>query len=171
MQRYMRDLSPKSPGPSYGIDPNARLKIITLEPKGSDHISITAQFNPKEVQQDATVPWESKNKDLEYVKSAPESLSFEMMFDGFETNDSVVPQIQALLKLTKPMNETGDLARPPKVRIIWGPSTDSYNLPPFTGVVESVSIKYQMFSADGQVLRATANVKLKESALKPAGKK
>jgi hypothetical protein len=76
----------------------------------------------------------------------------------------------ALQKMTKPMKDKGDLARPPKVKVIWGENSDSFNLPTFTAVIENVTIKYQMFSREGQVVRATVNIKLKEAGNLSVGK-
>jgi hypothetical protein len=92
------------------------------------------------------------------------------MFDGFETNTSVVPDILNLRRLTQRMHKKGNDARPPKVKVIWGEANESFNFPVFTAVVESVSVKYQMFGPDGMVVRATANVKLKEAANLRVGK-
>jgi hypothetical protein len=149
------------------IDPPARLKIIALENEKA-YETVIAQFNPKEVSLENTVPWAKAAKkvgaaDLEYSGGAPMAMSFELLFDTFESNTSVVPMVQALQKMTRPMKDKGDLARPPKVKVIWGKENVSYNLPTFTAVFESVSVKYQMFSPDGQVVRATVNVKLKEA--------
>jgi hypothetical protein len=49
-----------------------------------------------------------------------------------------------------------DERRPAQVMITWG------NLPAFEGVLESVSTKYTMFSANGHPVRATCSLKFKE---------
>jgi hypothetical protein len=152
------------------IDPTAKLKIISLE----NGITVVAQFNPKEVQLDKAVPWQKQKKkgpaDLEYTGGEPKTMSLELLFDGFELNRPIAGEIAALHGLTEHVND-GDKKRPPKVKVVWGPGTDTVSLPKFEGVVESVSVKYQMFAPDGMCLRATATVKLKEAGELAVGKK
>jgi hypothetical protein len=144
--------------------PNARLKILSLDPK--EMLTVEAQFNPKELAQDKSVPWQKQKKkgpaDLEYTGCEPWTMSLELLFDGFEGEVSVLEKIESLKQLTQHFGTKPSERRPPKVRVIWG--TGREKLPSFDAVVESVSIKYTMFSADGQLLRATATVKFKEAA-------
>ena len=156
---------------SFTIDPSAKLKIVSLE---GPSVTVEAQFNPKEVQVDHSTPWQKQKKkgpaDLEYTGGEPKTMTVELMFDGFEQNESIQSSIDDLNKLTDLMEDSGDQARPPKVKVIWG-SEGSDNLPKFESVIESVSVKYTMFSPDGKVLRATANLKLKEASNLKVGKK
>ena len=76
--------------------------------------------------------------------------------------------IEALKKLTQFFGDRPDQRRPPKVRILWGAGGEA--LDKFDAVIESVSVKYTMFSPEGKVLRATANVKLKEASSLKVGK-
>lgn len=156
------------------IHPKAKLKIITLEKVDGVDITVEAQFNPKEIAIDKSVPWQPQKKkgpnDLEYTGGAPRTMSLELLFDGFETGQSVQPAIDDLNRLTEHIGTAVDEKRPPRVKVIWGPGTDSVSLPEFSGVVESVSVKYTMFSGDGVVLRATATVKLKEAPLVGIGR-
>jgi len=154
------------------IDPKATLKIIGLE-GAANTVAVEASFNPKEIQLDKSVPWQKQKKkgpaDLEFTGAEPKTISLELMFDGFEQNASVQGKLDDLHKLSD--MDTG-LKRPPKVKVIWGTGTDSDGgaLPKFEAVIESVSIKYTMFSPEGKVLRATANVKLKEASDLKVGK-
>jgi hypothetical protein len=179
MSKYLDDVSkgpwhPLLPGRDMAIDPPARLKIIALEmTEGTPTVS--AQFNPKEVQIDSSVPYQPAKKhvgpaDLEYTGNQPMAMSFELLFDGYETNTSVVPSIQSLQQMTKPMEQKGKNARPPIVKVIWGADTARYNLPRFNAVIESLSVKYQMFSREGHAVRATVSIKLKECSSLVAAK-
>jgi len=156
---------------TFTIDPSAKLKIVSLELP--TEVTVKAQFNPKEVGVDRSVPWQKQKKkgpaDLEYTGGEPKTMSLELMFDGFEQNESIQSSIADLYKLTEPMADKGDKARPTKVAVIWG-SEGADNLPKFESVIESVSVKYTMFSPDGKVLRATANLKLKEANNLKVGK-
>jgi hypothetical protein len=161
------------------IDPTAKLKIVSLE---GPLVTVVAHFNPKEVAVDRSVPWQKQKKkgpaDLEFTGGEPKSMSFELMFDGFETNTSVQGMVEKLHKLT---DMDPGLKRPPKVKVIWGtPATSepargdesvSEGIPSFQAVIESVAVKYTMFTPDGKAVRATANVKFKEAADLKVGKK
>jgi hypothetical protein len=152
--------------PTTGKKPTAKLKIISME---AGHLTVQASYNPKEVSVDKSVPW-SKHKDsktdqphLEFTGAEPMSMSFEMLFDGAElgTGGSVQGSIDNLLTMAKILT---DKKRPHQVRVIWGAGTETKVLPQFTGVIESVSTKYQMFLDDGTPVRATCNIKLKEAS-------
>jgi hypothetical protein len=160
------------------IDPTAKLKIVSLE---DPLVTVVAHFNPKEVAVDRSVPWQKQKKkgpaDLEFTGGEPKTMSFELLFDGFETNTSVQTEIEKLHKLT---DMVPALKRPPKVKVIWGTPADGAErshesagggIPSFQAVIESVAVKYTMFTPDGKVVRATANVKFKEAADLKVGKK
>lgn len=167
---------------SYSIDPTAKLKIISLE---GPNVTVEAMFNPKEVAVEKTVPWGAQQKkgaaDLEYTGGAPMTMSFELMFDAYESGETILPKIQALYKLTdasitdeiigSKKNEQGK--RPPKCKVIWGAQAESHDggVPKFECVIESVSVKYTMFSPDGIALRATVNIKVKEAKDLGVGRK
>jgi hypothetical protein len=160
------------------IDPNAKLKIISLE---DPLVTVIAHFNPKEVSVDRAVPWQKQKKkgpaDLEFTGGEPKTMSFELLFDGFESNTSVQTEIAKLHQLT---DVVPALRRPPKVKVVWGTPKDSAGrgdesvgggIPSFQAVIESVAVKYTMFTPDGTVVRATATVKFKEAADLKVGKK
>lgn len=144
--------------------PTSKLEIYTVEP--GEAIQVTAMFNPKELQVDKSVPWtKEKNSkadqpDLEFSSADGRSMSFELMFDTYEDGTSVHAEVEKLVKLAMVQKADGTEAqkRPPKVKVKWGNA-----LPPFLGVIESVSTKYTMFLPDGTPVRATCNVKLKEA--------
>lgn len=141
----------------------AQNKIVIV---GEDGTTVTAQYNPKEVGLDKSVPWQKgKNShantpDLEFTSADGRSLSFELFFDGYEDSEDVhAKYVSKLLKLAEVMQEGGDEAkmRPPMVKVSWG------TLPEFKGVLESVSTKYTMFLPNGTPVRATCTVKVKEA--------
>lgn len=149
----------------YNINPTARLKIIGLEGKKT---TVEAQFNPKEVSFDKSVPWQKQKKskgdaaDLEFTGAEPMTMSFELMFDAFEdANGDVIGKVNDLISLAQ-IDEAQK--RPSKVKVIWGQSTESTAFTEFQGVIESVATKITMFSPSGKALRATCNVKLKQGS-------
>jgi len=162
------------PYPPSSKTPVARLKILTLDPKEAD-VRVVAQYNPKEVQIDQSMGWtDPPTKDralgLEFGGKGPRTMSIELLFDGAEEARSVRRELDALEGLTHNLG-TGKDAHPPRITVLWGESADD-SLPRFPAVIESMSVKCQMFSADGKILRATATLKLKEAGtlgIKKAG--
>jgi hypothetical protein len=148
---------------SFAWDARTKLKIVSLD---DGALQVEAQFNPKEVQIDKTVPWQ-KHKDskadepyLEFTGAEGRTLSLELLFDGFETKDNVHDTYVAkLLEMAKMRSQSGDEAerRPHKIKLLYGP------MPDFIGVIESMSTKYTMFEQDGKPVRCTVNLRLKEA--------
>ena len=142
-----------------------KLSIFSVE---GPRIVVTAMFNPKELQIDKTVPWTKAphsggdQPSLEFSAGDGRVMSFELMFDGFETGTNVhTAFVDNLIKLTLAQDPNGaeDKKRPPKVGVRWG----SGKLPEFQGVVETVSTKYTMFLPDGTPVRATCRVAIREA--------
>ncbi|HEY4180474.1 MAG TPA: hypothetical protein VGM90_26705 [Kofleriaceae bacterium] len=147
---------------------NKKLSIGSIDDHG---ISVTAQYNPKELQVDKTVPWSKVNQSnqsnnegvhLEFTGAEGRSMTVELLFDGYEKNASVAGEIEKLEKLASvriPTSKKGDERRPHRCTVSWG----DQGLPRFDCVIESLSTKYTMFSSGGAPLRATCTVKLKEA--------
>jgi Contractile injection system tube protein len=140
----------------------ANLRIVVAEGEYQREV-LEAQFNPKEVDLDRAIPWQPQPHqgpaDLEFARAEPARMAFELLFDGAELAASVQPQLDKLRRFS---SVDGVLHRPPKVKVSWGSAAGA--MPTFTGVIESVAIRYVMFSPTGVPLRATASVKLKEAA-------
>jgi hypothetical protein len=155
---------PREAQTAFNLNPRARLKIIALEPSGTT-LRCEAQFNPNQIQLDSQAPWTKQAKKgvphLEYTGKDPRSMSFELFFDGFETNTSVQPELENLRLMLEHISDK--TKRPPKVKVIWGEKDKSADLPDFPAVVASVNVKYTMFSPEGKMLRASASVKLTEA--------
>jgi hypothetical protein len=160
------DMLPKSPM-------LAKVVIGSIDDTG---LGVEAQYNPKELTIDHSVPWQAPphskrghNPDLEFSGGSSRSLSFELLFDGFETGQSVEQAVQDLTKLARPRNPDSkdkEMQRPHLVALAWGAggSTTTEYIPPFFGVFESVQTKYTMFLPGGTPVRATCQVKIKEAA-------
>lgn len=133
-------------------------------------IQVDAQYNPKELQIDKTVPWQKKSQanktsetgiQLEFTGAEGRSMTLELMFDGFETKSSVAGQVELLnvmASVLEPGNPDETKRRPHLCVVTWGAT-----VPRFKCVIESLSTKYTMFSEQGVPLRATCTVKLKEA--------
>jgi hypothetical protein len=156
---------------------SARLQIGSLE-FGFEGLKIDAQYNPKELQIDKAIPWSKVNQSnqnnaegihLEFTGAEGRSMSVELLFDGYEENKSVAPNIEILERLSTvdrlplrnppPPPAPQHELRPHKCVVSWG----QQGMPRFECVIESLSTKYSMFSDKGVPLRATCTVKLKEA--------
>ena len=150
-----------------------KLTIGSLDDKS---LTVKAQFNPKELQIDRTIPWAkppATNKTsnssapgeirLEFTGAEGRTLQVELLFDGYEKDGAgVADNIAALETMSSVRVADGSKSaerRPHHCVVKWG----DRGLPSFRCVIESLSVKYQMFSEDGLPLRATATVKLKEA--------
>jgi len=151
------------------LDKSDKLTIGSVD-KSSLHVE--AQYNPKELQVDKMIPWtkanqanqsNSKGIHLEFTGAEGRTMTVEMMFDGYEKNESVANKVKILEDLASVIEVEGskeDERRPHRCTISWGKGN---GLPRFDCVIEHLSTKYTMFSPVGVPLRATCTVKLKEA--------
>ncbi|HEY4238227.1 MAG TPA: hypothetical protein VGM88_00345 [Kofleriaceae bacterium] len=137
-----------------------------------DGTTVTAQYNPKELQIDKSVPWSKVNQannsndqgiHLEFTGAEGRSLTVEMLFDQFDgfNAQNVSGQVKLLEKLAsvwKPGSVLENERRPHRCVCSWGSTLEDFRC-----VIESLSTKYTMFGDDGTPLRATCTVKLKEA--------
>ena len=134
------------------------------------HLEVTAQYNPNVLQVDLSVPWNvnaqankspEKGIQLEFTGAQGRSMSLELLFDGFEANESIGDTVEKLTKMASVKQRASkdeNMRRPYRCVVTWGDT-----VPSFRCVIESLSTKYTMFSETGVPLRATCTVKLKEA--------
>lgn len=147
-----------------------KISIASLDEPNNPEFLVKAQFNPKELQIDKSIPWSKVNQanqsnekgiHLEFTGAEGRSLTLELLFDGYETGQSVAGTVGTLEKLAsvwKPESEKEDERRPHRCVAVWGTALQNFRC-----VIESLSTKYTMFSTEGVPLRATCTVKLKEA--------
>jgi len=166
---------------------SVKLTIASVDDPG---IRVEAQYNPKELQVDQTVPWQKPqaanqtgsqqgsgggggggggNDDpiaLEFTGAQGRTMSVELLFDGYEDGAAggakvvaAVGALETLARVRDPKSTDEKMRRPHQCLVSWG----ARGLPSFQCVIESLSTKYTMFSSEGQPLRATSTVKLKEA--------
>jgi hypothetical protein len=167
-------LRPRAGNPDAG-----RLSALTIFSTENMKLRVEAQYNPKELQIERPVPWVKHqltnsgsarakadaaagrgHLQLEFTGSESRSMTIELLFDGFEQNRSVEPQIDildALAQVRDPQSSVEEMRRPYRCVVLWGET-----LRKFQCVIESLTVKYTMFSRTGVPLRATCMVKLKE---------
>ena len=140
-----------------------KLTIVGTEGNASG-VTVEAQFNPKEIVVDKSIPWQKQKTsgpgDLEFTAAEPKTLSCELMFDGFESAGPIQAEIG---KLDLMSDVDPSLKRPPRVKVVWGAEGAPGMIPKFDAVIESVSVKYTMFDGNGMAMRATVNMRFKEA--------
>jgi hypothetical protein len=177
----------------YGL-PAGRIVISSADEKGNADYTVTAQYNPKELEIKKTVPWSkpsesnkqnAKNKDdagihLEFTGAEGRTMSLELLFDGFESAagdgfkvenvSKEVAKLEALasVRSTNP-KAPEELRRPHHCMVVWG--GDLFGTKGFRCVIDSLSVKYTMFDTKGNPLRATCTVSLKEANFLKLAKK
>jgi hypothetical protein len=163
---------------------SAKLTIASLDAS----VEVSAQYNPKELQVDKTVPWSKVNQanqsttanaggsggkgiHLEFTGAEGRSMSVELLFDGYEhdgdTSKSggtgkvkdLIGKLERMASVLEPDSPDENRRRPHRCVVTWGDG----GMPSFRCVIESLSTKYTMFSSNGVPLRATCTVKLKEA--------
>jgi len=148
--------------------PSAKISIGSLDEQG---LSVDAQYNPKDLQIDKTVPWQKHKKpntdglQYEFTGAEGRTMSLDLMFDGVEENESVSPLVSVLETLATvrdPSSTDPEMRRPHQCVVVWGTVIGGDNN--FKCVITQLSVKYTMFSNDGNPLRATVTVKLQEAS-------
>jgi hypothetical protein len=155
----------------------AKLRIASVEP--ATELWVEAQYNPKELSVTQPIGWtEHDNLKgqgatevlMEFGAVKAQTMQIELLFDGVETNGiagrfSVMQNIRGLQELAAvrdPHASDEELRRPHFCVVTWGTSVASA-MPPFRCVIESLTTKYLVFSANGDVLRATCTIGVKEA--------
>ena len=133
-----------------------KAKLFNVD-KGS---SQDVLFNPKEYSVQKSVQWEPHKApgldtpEQEFTSGNPAVLSVELFFDTYEDKKDV--RKEHTEKIMTLALVDADKHRPPLVMFSWGGFQ-------FTGVVESLTLRYTMFLPDGKPCRATANLSVKEA--------
>jgi hypothetical protein len=163
----VRGASLDPPGEDHSSLPsNASGKLVRIVHPSLDEVSlifadppattsVTAQFNPKEITIDKSVPWQKQrpaqgdSPEPEFTTGDPLGMDLELMFDLYEGDKTVLKK--SLDSLSHYLQT--DNKRPTRVKVKWG------TLPEFRGVLESLNVKYTLFAEDGTPVRATCTVR------------
>jgi LysM repeat protein len=126
--------------------------------------SYTALINPDKYTQNYEIHFNEEqgigtsNASIKYKKSAPQGVSFELIFDGTGILSSdrtdVKSEIETFKKIAYEYN--GDIHKPNYLQLIWGKGLN------FKCQLTSLSLNYTLFKSDGTPLRAKASVSFKE---------
>src|SRR5687768_17698592 len=117
--------------------PLAKLTIGSID---EPTLTVRAQYNPKELQIDRSIPWggdkvrdnrpshlrSGKPSEAEYVGGTPRTMTLELLFDRYESNYSVEPLVETLDRMAcvrAPDQPDDQLRRPHHCVISWGSSS------------------------------------------------
>ena len=87
----------------------------------------------------------------QFVRGEAKTLACELFLDQSTSGESLKPCLEQLREF---VTINGELHAPPVVEFAWGDTS-------FTGVFTEFSEKFQMFDADGHILRARVTIKMK----------
>lgn len=137
------------------------LAKVLITSKQGPSVSLTAQFNPKELEISKTVSWtnaqgaSSEDPTQEFKEPQSSTLSATLYFDTYETKENVYTKY--ISKLEKLVTIEPSLGHPPLTLFTWGSLT-------FQGVVESLGQKYTMFLEDGTRCRCEVAFKMRSAS-------
>jgi hypothetical protein len=132
--------------------------------------TFVAQFNPKEIAIDKSVPWtqaptsSGDRPELQFRQALGRTMSFTLEFDtsadGTDVHSAYVTRLVALaMVMDSSASAPEDKRRPMRVKVVDGAGAIA-----FEGVIESIETRYTMFLPDGTPVQATCAVKLKEAS-------
>jgi hypothetical protein len=144
-----------NPTSSAGQTVRAQLQIV----RPPDPAPIPLRFNPTEYQiskantfADIAIPG-LETPLIQYVRGDSEKLSLEALVDTSDCLDDV--RVRYVQKLRDLMSINPKEHAPPLVAFVW-------DRPVLTGVLESLSVSYVLFTPDGIPLRAKLTMALRE---------
>ncbi|HET9988540.1 MAG TPA: hypothetical protein VFQ65_08465 [Kofleriaceae bacterium] len=150
------------------VPPGEKISIGSID---DPSIGVMAQYNPKELQIEKSVPWQKHNKananglQLEFTGAEGRTMSVELLFDAYEEKVNIhaaVDILERLATVREPNSSKDEMRRPHHCVVVWGTVMGGMDSK-FRCVIEQISTKYTMFSPEGVPLRATVTLKLKEA--------
>ncbi|WP_315098960.1 LysM peptidoglycan-binding domain-containing protein [uncultured Cellulomonas sp.] len=172
-------------GSSLGSLEHAKLELHepskdgALDKPGPLIDTVDFQFNPKELTLSKSAKWtrpttrgSKKASPPQYQGPQPSKMTLEMFLDAsvfFDPNrtqdDSVVKTVERLFQCCVPTDASHGQKKdsPPWVQLRWGGLTG------FVAYIESVQVKYTLFTPTGLPVRAVCTVTLQELAGEPPG--
>jgi hypothetical protein len=135
-------------------------------------LGVNAQYNPKEVSIDKSIPWSQHQKgntdglQWEFTGAQGRVTTIDLLFDGVEEDEDILDPIlklQTLAAVRDPGSTDPKMRRPHHCVAVWGSVFTDSQQERFQCVIMQLTVKYTMFNAVGAPLRATATVKLQEA--------
>jgi nucleoid-associated protein YgaU len=136
----------------------AKAKLVIVQPK-EDKAEIPIHFNPTEYQlqkgnnfSEIPIPG-LQSPPVQFIRGAAEKLALELLVDTSDTLDDV--RVKYTNKLRALMDINAKLHAPPVLQFQWDRLI-------FTGVLETLTITYSLFTQKGVPIRAKLSLVLKE---------
>jgi contractile injection system tube protein len=129
----------------------ARNRIAAAIASAESELAAKGTVDPRTVTFENGAIWDNDRDgkgEARFIGLEPVRLRMQLRFEGSD----LAKQVEALNQLAR-MDE--ERRRPPRVRVVWGNS-----FPTFEGVIESIGLKYTIFTSDGTPGRAEAGVSL-----------
>lgn len=126
-------------------------------------------FNPKDYSITRAAEWtaptnQAGSAPAHYVGPRPASLTVEMFLDQSNlANGDISPIISKLISYVNPESNSKQKQKPsaPHIHFLWGGAIS------FKGYLEQVAVKYTLFRQNGNPIRGTATLTLKEILTTP----
>jgi hypothetical protein len=148
-----------------GSGPSARLSSPLLQRRPTTILAVLesvegekrqVSFRPTEISINRSIKWRQTDPTQDRLAyNAKEPALLEMEFTVTSATDVHADFIKTFKQLTQ---EDNDHQRPPLCRFTWGNT-----FPVFTGVIETLNVKYVSFAADGTPLSAVVKIQMKEA--------
>jgi nucleoid-associated protein YgaU len=145
-------------------------KLVHARLEGVDGGELEFQFNPTEYSVKKSAKWNTPPRGMkgesgakpEYVSSEPQTITLQIFFDGWESDDEdVTDSVDQLFDWLAPSknSQSSEKHQPSELKFSWGSNSQLQDRKFY---LESVSAKYTMFDRGGKPIRATADISLKE---------
>ena len=145
-----------------------KAQLAEIDAQGNPGTPVDVQFNPQSLKLELANKVEGGDtkgrQNRQYLGKTSTTLAFDLHFDTADqgTADepvSVRTQTALIERFVLPKGSGNDKQAPPRCRFSWGELV-------LDGVIESVSIDFDLFAADGTPLRAKIGVSIKEQDAK-----
>lgn len=150
----------------------AKLKLIKPNAGGAESVlyELDFPFNPKDFSITRGAKWEAQSNSggtmpPEYKGPVPATLTVEIFLDETDKDNGDISKIiKKLLGYVNPESDSKSQNKPsaPHARFIWGTAIE------FLGFIEQVAVKYTLFRENGNPVRGSATLTLKEFGAAPA---
>jgi hypothetical protein len=153
---------------------------LTIGSADDTELNIVAHYNPKEIDVALQTNWSDEMSlkgmvpdkvrdvvhDIQYTGSPARTMALELFLDYYEAPyegkrmpvEDVVARLNQMASPRDEYSTEPHMRRPHICLVAWGAGRKA-----FTCVIESVAVKYTMFTRDGIPVRAVCNLKLKEA--------
>ncbi len=145
-----------------------KAKLMEVDDNGVESDEIAVQFNPQSLKLSLANRVESQDtrgqQTRQYLGMTSTTLAFDLQFDTSEEGSTEEPvsvrtRTSAVERFVLPKGEGKQKQKPPKARFIWKDLQ-------LDGIIENLSIDFDLFASDGTPLRAKMSITMQEQNAK-----